>query len=120
MASLGGRFCCLSLLVPALQHNSFSLQPSWLKKALAALVPPIAANWVNAGLLLFAVPKQKRSLARRKIRFKANALKVRRDIQVCPICGQMKLLNHLCQTCMQRYRDFVRREKEKTINHDST
>lgn len=50
---------------------------------------------------LLAVPKQKRSLAKRRHLRKFKALKPRDDIEDCVVCGGKKLRGKLCHNCFQ-------------------
>ena len=50
---------------------------------------------------LLAVPKKRRSLAKRRHLRKFKALKPRDDIEDCVVCGGKKLRGKLCHNCFQ-------------------
>ena len=51
--------------------------------------------------ILWAVPKSRRSLAKRRWRRKHQALKPRNDIEDCVVCGGKKLQGHICTECFK-------------------
>eukprot|EP01135_Chromosphaera_perkinsii_P002398 Nk52_evm4s223 gene=Nk52_evmTU4s223 len=77
-------------------------------------------SWLDdwkSGLLL-AVPKQKTSAMKKRIRNAPKFLRLRTDISTCPQCGYAKLLNMLCMNCLKKTRrekkDYVKRREEET------
>lgn len=50
---------------------------------------------------LLAVPKKRRSIAKRRHLRKFKALKPRDDIEDCVVCGGKKLRGKLCHNCFQ-------------------
>ena len=68
------------------------------------------------GFLLMAVPKKKTTPHKKKIRNRHRQLKNRTDIEICAICGNHKLENHLCGHCVERIKEEtkkVRRERNE-------
>lgn len=49
--------------------------------------------------LLWAAPKQKRSLAKRRWLRSFRRMEPRRDIEDCVVCGHKKLMGRLCKNC---------------------
>ena len=93
----------LSTTVESLRlHKEQDLLAAKVKRSLSDCF-----EWLKE-MFLFAAPKQKRSKHRRDVRRKAFALKNRQDIQQCYICNEYKLMNHICPTCFQRYKQYVR------------
>ena len=81
----------------------------------AALLGNIASPRSNGcteeqgdGFLLMAVPKKRTSASKKKLRNRHKWLKNRSDIEICVVCGNFKIANHLCGHC-------VARVKEKTV-----
>ena len=58
----------------------------------------------ETGLLLMAVPKKKTTPSKKKLRHRHKWLKNRTDIETCAVCGNTKLMNHLCGNCLERVR----------------
>ncbi|XP_077993823.1 large ribosomal subunit protein bL32m-like [Glandiceps talaboti] len=81
------------------------------------------ANQTNTGFdikslwngILWAVPKSKRSLERRRTRRRAFEKRIhpRQDIIPCEVCGQPKLMYHLCGHCVQKVRTETEAIREK-------
>ena len=70
------------------------------------------------GFLLMAVPKKKTTPHKKKIRNRHRQLKNRTDIEVCAICGNHKLENHLCGHCVERIKEETKKVR-KERNEDS-
>merc|ERR1712136_324416 len=51
--------------------------------------------------LLWAVPKNKRSLSKRRWLRRFRAIKPRKDIEDCVVCGSKKLIAHVCTECFR-------------------
>merc|ERR1712013_956160 len=71
--------------------------------------------------ILWAVPKSRRSLAKRRWRRKHQALKPRNEIEECVVCGAKKLQGHLCTECFRgnswvvgKLGDVAKKEKMST------
>jgi len=75
-------------------------------------------NTKHDGFLLMAVPKKKTTPHKKKIRNRHRQLKNRTDIEVCAICGNHKLENHLCGHCVERIKEETRKVR-KERNEDS-
>nr|XP_012560006.1 39S ribosomal protein L32, mitochondrial [Hydra vulgaris] len=50
---------------------------------------------------LWAAPKKRRSISKRRYLRKFRELKLRDDIEDCVVCGNKKLMGKLCQNCFQ-------------------
>lgn len=70
------------------------------------------------GFLLMAVPKKKTTPHKKKIRNRHRQLKNRTDIEICAICGNHKLENHLCAHCVERIKEETKKVR-KERNEDS-
>ena len=70
------------------------------------------------GFLLMAVPKKKTTPHKKKIRNRHRQLKNRTDIEICAICGNDKLENHLCAHCVERIKQETKKIR-KQRNEDS-
>jgi len=70
------------------------------------------------GFLLMAVPKKKTTPHKKKIRNRHRQLKNRADIEICAICGNHKLENHLCAHCVERIKEETKKVR-KERNEDS-
>lgn len=46
-----------------------------------------------------AVPKKRTSKSRKRMRRSHHALKPTAAAMVCPTCGELKLLHHICASC---------------------
>lgn len=57
------------------------------------------------GFLLMAVPKKKTTPSKKKLRNRHKWLKNRTDIETCAVCGDLKLMNHLCGHCLERVKE---------------
>ncbi|XP_002740678.1 large ribosomal subunit protein bL32m-like [Saccoglossus kowalevskii] len=64
---------------------------------------------------LWAAPKSRRSLERRRTRRRATEkrLKSKPDIVACEVCGQPKLLYHLCGNCLEKVKAETEAVREK-------
>ena len=58
-----------------------------------------------------AAPKKRTSRKKKWLRHQRKFIKNREDIQTCSVCGNAKLMNHLCGTCFDR----VQRETEAVL-----
>ncbi|EDO48875.1 predicted protein [Nematostella vectensis] len=71
------------------------------------------------GFLLMAVPKRKTTPSKKKLRHQHKWLKNRTDIEVCAVCGNHKLLGHLCGQCLEKV-NVDTREYRKNKNPDDS
>ena len=62
-------------------------------------------NEGNDGILWMAVPKKKTTPSKKKLRNRHKWLKNRTDIDTCAVCGNLKLMNHLCGHCLERVKE---------------
>ncbi|WVO13269.1 hypothetical protein L204_100882 [Cryptococcus depauperatus] len=91
-----------SLATPAPTNSSWSsVFPSFSLESLLELIPPIV--WAS-------VPKKKVSPSRKKMRSAHKGLKNKSNISLCPACGTVKLMHHLCPNC---YSQISRRWKHE-------
>lgn len=60
--------------------------------------------------LLFAVPKQKVTHSRKRMRMATKQLRNLQNITNCPKCGQSKLLHNLCWKCYGNYKNSIKKE----------
>lgn len=58
--------------------------------------------------LLFAVPKQKVTHSRKRMRMATKQLRNLQNITKCPKCGQTKLLHNLCWKCYGDYKKAMK------------
>ena len=65
--------------------------------------------------LLFAVPKQKVTHSRKRMRMATKQLRNLQNITKCPKCGQPKLLHNLCWKCYGDYKKLVKNWINTTI-----
>lgn len=70
----------------------------------------------NEGFLWMAVPKKKTTPSKKKLRHRHKWLKNRTDIEMCVVCGNHKLMGHLCGYCLDKVneetREFRKADKE--------
>lgn len=71
------------------------------------------------GFLLMAVPKKRTTTHKRKLRNRHKQLRNRTDIEICAMCGNYKIENHLCGHCVERIKEKTK-EFRKEQNEDST
>jgi len=86
--------------IPSLFSGLFSTLRTQLTTSPWATIT-IALENVWDGFLL-GVPKKRRSLQVRRQKMRARYPEHRQDIEVCPVCGDKKLENFLCQKCFDR------------------
>ena len=70
--------------------------------------------------LLMAVPKKRTSASKKKLRNRHKWPKNRSDIEICVVCGNCKLDNHLCGYCVKEVRRKTiefRKEKNEGAFH---
>jgi ribosomal protein L32 len=60
------------------------------------------------GPILWAVPKKKTSHSKKRMRASNKGLKQAENITSCPVCGNAKLMHHVCRHC---YQEFKHRSK---------
>lgn len=60
--------------------------------------------------LSFAVPKKKVSHGRKRRRYATKYLRPLENITICKTCQQPKLLHHICDTCLARYRIHIKKQ----------
>ena len=53
-------------------------------------------------ILWMAAPKKRTSRKTKWLRHQRKFIKNRDDIETCSVCGNAKLMNHLCGTCFER------------------
>lgn len=63
---------------------------------------------------LFAAPKKRRSIAKRRHLRKFKQLKPRNDIEDCVVCGHKKLMGRLCKNCFSWTMSLTEKVWEKT------
>ena len=55
-----------------------------------------------AAVVWMAAPKKRTSRRTKWLRHQRKFIKNREDIEMCDVCGNAKLMNHLCGTCFDR------------------
>lgn len=66
--------------------------------------------------MLFAVPKKRVPLSRRRKRIKFQWLKPVKNIIQCKICNQPMRMHHICLNCYARYKQLVIEHKKQGLN----
>ncbi|XP_070535926.1 large ribosomal subunit protein bL32m-like [Ptychodera flava] len=104
-------------------HDMFSfnppLAPALATNSLSSDYKPQSSRGIDMKELwsgiLFAVPKSKRSLERRRTRRRAIEKRIhpREDIVACESCGYPRLLYHLCGHCIEKVRAETELIREK-------
>ena len=56
----------------------------------------------NDNILWMAVPKKRTSRKTKWLRHQRKFIKNREDVETCSVCGNAKLINHLCGICFER------------------
>ena len=46
-----------------------------------------------------AVPKKRTSKSRKGMRRSHHAIKANAAVMICPSCGELKLMHHVCEAC---------------------
>lgn len=66
---------------------------------------------------LFAAPKRKNSVARRKLRHQDHWIRPMLSLDVCKECGNKKIHNYLCAFCFPKFSSYViNKDKKITFN----
>ena len=60
------------------------------------------SNILNDNILWMGAPKKRTSKKIKWLRHQRKFIKTREDIETCSVCGNAKLMNHLCGTCFER------------------
>lgn len=68
-------------------------------------------NVLDDVIVWMAAPKKRTSRKTKWLRHQRKFIKVREDIDTCSVCGNAKLMNHLCGSCFER----VERETEQVL-----
>jgi large subunit ribosomal protein L32 len=63
-------------------------------------------------LLWMAVPKKKTTPSKKKLRHRHKWLKNRTDIETCVVCGNNKLVSHLCGYCLEKINEDTREHRK--------
>lgn len=66
----------------------------------------------NEGFLWMAAPKQKTTPSKKKLRHRHKWLKNRTDIELCVVCGNHKLVGHLCGHCLEKVNQETREHRK--------
>ena len=72
------------------------------------------------GPFLLAAPKKKTSHSKKRMRSANKQLKDKSNFTMCPICGQLKMLHHLCLNCYQDFRKQLRLDRKEAIQEIGT
>jgi ribosomal protein L32 len=60
------------------------------------------SNVVSDNILWMAAPKKRTSRKTKWLRHQRKFIKNREDVETCSVCGNAKLINHLCGICFER------------------
>lgn len=74
---------------------------------------------LNDNILWMAVPKKRTSKKVKWLRHQRKFVKNREDIEICSVCGNAKLMNHLCATCFERVQNASKDVLKDVQNHPS-
>lgn len=66
----------------------------------------------NDSFLWMAVPKRKTTPSKKKLRHRHKWLKNRTDIEMCVVCGNSKLVGHLCGHCLEKISEETRQHRK--------
>ena len=66
------------------------------------------------GLLQMAVPKSRTTRSRKRIKnYRKRIVPDKKNIIACKICGELKLMHHLCKGCLKAHKEAWPRERMK-------
>ena len=77
------------------------------------------SNILNDNVLWMAVPKKRTSKKTKWLRHQRKFIKTREDIETCSVCGNAKLMNHLCGTCFERIQQATDQVLKDIQSHPS-
>ena len=77
------------------------------------------SNILSDNILWMAAPKKRTSRKTKWLRHQRKFIKNREDIETCSVCGNAKLINHLCATCFERTQQATEEVLKDTHSHPS-
>ena len=58
------------------------------------------------GILHMAVPKNRKTRSKKRIKnFRKRVIPDKKNIITCKVCGELKLMHHLCKGCLKRHKE---------------
>lgn len=94
----------------AIRNGAFSGLKSWLGGMIRSFTVPVLD--IDFSLLL-AVPKQKVTHSRKRMRMATKQLRNLQNITKCTACGSPKLMHSLCWTCYGKMKKTEKMEAKK-------